>query len=393
MSVQRQLNALLFELQTAQSPLAQAKILARSWRTVRELSPTDRRLLARHAGFDGAEQILEGLATKKAGFAPAMLLQVLNTARGTDGAEVSQLLAAIRDPSRRDEAISRGADLVAELLHKPEDTEISRDVAADPADESVVVRGLDETSEEALAELIALQGETARPEVPPPPEPVPPVVVDDSATLSRRGGPPPPIPQRPAAPRPNPQRKMQPVRRAPTQVAPSAGWDRLGEPPRFVQPAIGVEIGSDERVTATQGTSRLDAGEVGAALGQKSSSFSRLRVLDREVNGFRVSSLETLRDALDTFPDGWVRRRALAALIAAGIPSDPQQALELIGGLEREIDRRWCLGALARRGDLKGSALERSLELVASPAWRRRLQNIAGRGRMAPADDGQSPSV
>ena len=61
MSNQRKLTALLHELQNARSPLAQARVLARAWRTVRELSPTDRRLLARHAGFDGAEEILEGL--------------------------------------------------------------------------------------------------------------------------------------------------------------------------------------------------------------------------------------------------------------------------------------------------------------------------------------------
>ena len=84
MSVQRKLNALLFELQTARSPLAQAKVLARAWRTLRELSPTDRRLLARHVSFDGAEEMLEGLGTRKGGWAPAMLLQILSNARDTE---------------------------------------------------------------------------------------------------------------------------------------------------------------------------------------------------------------------------------------------------------------------------------------------------------------------
>lgn len=367
MSVQRQLNALLFELQTAQSPLAQAKILARSWRTVRELSPTDRRLLARQAGFDGAEQILEGLATKKAGFAPAMLLQVLNAARGTDGAEVSQLLAAIRDPSRRDEAMSRGADLVAELLHEPEHAEPSGDVAADEP----VVQGPEGTPEEALAALNALDVETTPREIPPS-EADPRVSGDD------------PVPPRPAAPAATrtvkPQPKPRPARKTPPRVARSAGWDSLDETPHRDQPDDGNRIGSGEVSTAVPAASRFDAGAVFATLGASTSSFSRLRVLDREIEGFRGSSLETLRGVLDTFPDGWVRRRALAALISGGIPSDPQRALELIGGLEREIDRRWCLGALARRGDLKGAVLERSLDLVASPAWRRRLETMAGRG-------------
>jgi hypothetical protein len=380
MSVQRQLNALLFELQTAQSPLAQAKILARSWRTLRELSPTDRRLLARHAGFDGAEQILEGLATKKAGFAPAMLLQVLNTARGTDGTEVSRLLEAVRDPSRRDEAISQGADLVAGLLRKPGDGETSPDVDAAPQDDQTVAMDADETPEEALAALNALQVETVRPTVPPPPKPVPRVAENDSPTLTRRESPPPPVPPRTAAPTVKPRPKPRPVRKAPPQLAPSAGWDSLGETPRRDQTATGSRIGSEDRATAVPEISRFDAGVVFAALGAESSSFSRLRVLHREMNGFRGSSLETLHELLGTFPDGWVRRRALAALISAGVPSDPQQALELIGGLDRETDRRWCLGALARRGDLKGMVLERSFDLVASPAGRRRLETMAARG-------------
>ena len=119
MSTQRKLTALLYELQHARSPLAQARVLARAWRTVRELSPTDRRLLARHAGFDGAEEILEGLSQRKGGLAPAMLLRVLANARGTDGSAVSELLAAFRDPERRDEAISLGAELASDLLAEP----------------------------------------------------------------------------------------------------------------------------------------------------------------------------------------------------------------------------------------------------------------------------------
>ncbi len=127
MSVQRKLNALLFELQTAQSPLAQAKILARSWRTLRELSPTDRRLLARHAGFDGAEQILEGLAKKRPGFAPATLLQMIEQSqdhRRRDGGRHAGRRSAIR--SRSEEAITRGAGLVSEDLGEDDDGTVRR---------------------------------------------------------------------------------------------------------------------------------------------------------------------------------------------------------------------------------------------------------------------------
>jgi hypothetical protein len=128
MNTERKLSALLHELQHARSPLAQARVLARAWRTVRELSPTDRRLLARHAGFDGAEEILEGLGQRKGGLAPAMLLRVLANARGTDGSAVSELLSAFRDPQRRGEAISRGAELASDLLSGPEAEEVRAEV-------------------------------------------------------------------------------------------------------------------------------------------------------------------------------------------------------------------------------------------------------------------------
>ena len=374
MSVQRQLNALLFELQTAQSPLAQAKILARSWRTLRDLSPTDRRLLARHAGFDGAEQILEGLATKKKGFAPAALLQMLNKARASDGATVAGILASLRDPSQREETVVRGADLVSEVFRDRIGDERPQDIV-DALDELHSVKQVvQETPEEALAALNALQSEAARLGAPPPP-----------LATTRGAGADPPAPAAPrstapaAPPKPKaqPQPKPQPLRKAPTRVAPSEGWDRLGENPRRDPSATGARTGDRERTPVAPGSSPFDAGAVFAALGAASSSFSRLRVLDREMQGFQGSSLGTLRELIENFPDGWVRRRALVALITAGVPPDAAQALLLIAGLEREVDRRWCLGALAQRGDLKGPMLEKSLGLVSSPAGRRRLLTIA----------------
>ncbi|MCJ7754230.1 MAG: hypothetical protein MUP13_06675, partial [Thermoanaerobaculales bacterium] len=218
MSVQRQLNALLFELQTAQSPLAQAKILARSWRTLRDLSPTDRRLLARHAGFDGAEQILEGLATKKKGFAPAALLQMLNKARASDGATVAGILAGLRDPLQREETVVRGADLVSEVFRDRIGDEPPQEIV-DALDELHSVKQVvQESPEEALVALNSLRDEAVGPEASPPP-----------LAETRGAGTDPPAPATPrsaapaAPPKPNPQPqpKPQPVRKAPTRVAPS----------------------------------------------------------------------------------------------------------------------------------------------------------------------------
>jgi hypothetical protein len=373
MSVQRQLNALLFELQTAQSPLAQAKILARSWRTLRDLSPTDRRLLARHAGFDGAEQILEGLATKKRGFAPAALLEMLNKARATDGATVAGILAGLRDPLQREETVVRGADLVSEVFRDRVGDERPQEIV-DALDELHSVKQVDQESpEEALVALNALRDEAVGEASPPPLAATRGAGADPPAPAAPRSA----APAAPPKPKAQPQPKPHPLRKAPTRVAPSEGWDRLGETPRRDPPATGARTGDRERTPVAPRSSAFDAGAGFAALGAASSSFSRLRVLDREMQGFQRSSLGTLRELIENFPDGWVRRRALVALITAGVPPDAAQALLLIAGLEREVDRRWCLGALARRGDLKGPVLERSLELVSSPAGRRRLLTVA----------------
>ena len=113
-------------------------------------------------------------------------------------------------------------------------------------------------------------------------------------------------------------------------------------------------------------------------MGAEQSVFSQLRVLRRELSGFAGSSVNTLHELIEAFPDGWARRRALCALLEAGIPAETQDALELVSCLGRESDRRWCLGLLARKGDLRGALLSQALDLVDSEFSKRRLRAIAG---------------
>jgi len=121
----------------------------------------------------------------------------------------------------------------------------------------------------------------------------------------------------------------------------------------------------------------LDA-QVGlGAVGAETSVLSRLLVLRQQLSGLAGSSVETLRKLVESFEDGWARRRALAAFLEAGIPENASDALELVATLKSELDKRWCLGILARRGDLEGSQLKRALSLVSSPSVRRRLELAA----------------
>jgi hypothetical protein len=76
-----------------------------------------------------------------------------------------------------------------------------------------------------------------------------------------------------------------------------------------------------------------------------------------------IEELQAVEESIIETPE-----EALAALNApeAGIPAETRDALELDSCLGRELDRRWCLGLLARKGDLRGALLSQALDLVAS---------------------------
>ena len=381
MSTQRKLDALLFELQSARNPLARAKVLARAWRTVRELSPTDRRLLARHAGFDGAEQILEGLARRGGGFAPAMLLQVLTNARNADGSTVTELVNALQDPNRRQEAVTRGVDLASDLLADRELDAPVEELEEALGELQAVEPEMEETPEEAIAALTAL--ETAEPifvsdvetmQAPPDPEPQEPSC--QSAPETHEPPPPPPTAVVENVPGDLSDRPVAAEPRRPTSPSPEVDWSRWNEASTSPTPEPSPNV-SSELAGPTIGSKTFDTGAVMGALGAEGSTLSQLRVLRRELSGFAGSSTETLRKVIEGFPDGWARRRALAALLEAGIPSRIDNALDLIECLGREMDRRWCLGILAHDGRLKGRSLGRGLDLLHSPMARRRIETAA----------------
>jgi len=374
MGTQRKLNALLFELQSARNPLAQAKVLARAWRTVRELSPTDRRLLARHAGFDGAEEILEGLASRGGGFAPAMLLQVLTNARNTDVSTVTEILKALRDPNRRQEGVTRGAELASELLSDPNAEEPLEEFEDALGELQAVEPEMAETPEEAIAALTALESDD--------------IIFDSDAVAP----PEPPEVETEADPQTDASSQpasgpgtadeldlaVKPEQPRPAKRSPEVDWSRWDRPS---EPHVAVDPGSGVLPPAAEiGSQTFDTTAVLGALGAEGSVFSHLRVLRRELSGFSGSSAETLHRLVVAFPDGWARRRALAALLEAGIPSQIDDALNLIGCLGREMDRRWCLGILAHSGRLKGRSLDRALDFLHTPMARRRVEAAARGG-------------
>lgn len=341
MNAQRKLNALLLELRSAKTPLAQAKVLARAWRTLRELSPTDRRLLARHVGFDGAEEMLERLATRKAGWAPAMLLQVLSNARNTDASTVSEIIEAIGDPDRTEEALGKGADLAAELLTAPESKEGDGEVAEAPGGMPDPASGRESSPEEG-PDLLSTREEEEPTDGKEAPGPV--------ADVERVPGP------------------------DPAQVIDWNRWDRGDSVHRSAPSALE----ESQPVAFKVGAGGREPNRLAADLARDPSVLPRLRRLRRELPSLAGADAQALLGVIDAFPEGWARRRALTALLDGGIPADPCEAVELVAACERELDRRWCLGILARREGLEGEALDRAVDLLTSPAARRRLRAAAG---------------
>ncbi|HSO22910.1 MAG TPA: hypothetical protein VLT81_08375 [Chondromyces sp.] len=375
MGAQRELNALLFELQAAASPLERAKILARAWRTVRGLNAVDRRLLVRHAGFEGAEQIVEGLVARRGGVAPALLLRTLGNARSSDGAALGELLQSIRDPGRRAGLADQGVRVAEELLREP---------VPDPPRETIneaerESRDIDEIAaaaeEEALAALHAIDrsGEVDGPREGKAAEPP---STDETAPRNIvRPAPAPGLARGPGGagspPRAPEAASIEPGPALPRHSA-APGWRTLSEPSAS-PPASPAEAAAEEGSRLTGDAASFDAAKVLSALGADDSVVSRLLVLHRELDAFRGSSTGTLRELLLSFPDGWPRRRALMSLIRGGVIVGPDGAVELAATLEREPDRRWCLGLVAAGTALKGPALQRALELVDSTWAKRRL--------------------
>ena len=107
------------------------------------------------------------------------------------------------------------------------------------------------------------------------------------------------------------------------------------------------------------------------------STLRRFRDLPREAQGL---GLEQLRELIDSFPSGWSRRRALVALIRAGIPARATDAISLIQALESPMARTWGYGELLARGGLSAEELE-EVRGNASPTIRRRLERSATRSR------------
>jgi hypothetical protein len=109
--------------------------------------------------------------------------------------------------------------------------------------------------------------------------------------------------------------------------------------------------------------------------------LDRLHAVRQAIPQLQAAGPREIQEALEILPESWARRRAVVALIEAGVPAGVGDTLDLIEDFDRPLDRSWCLATLARRGGLQGDDLERGLTMLASPAARRRVEALASRAR------------
>lgn len=335
---------LILQIKEAKSPLARVRVLARAWRTVRSLTPRQRYEVAVQLGLDGADDLIEAIATHSGTTPPPELMKAVNEVQKMDPATVKAIAARVRNPQQRNEGIRQGLKAIEDALAGPEP----------PAP--------------------AASWLPSAPAVPPPPAPA---AVARPATS---------WPLREAAPAAQPAPKPAPAPAAPapappppTPPTPAAAPPPKPEPapPPIVAPIIPVVPVSPPAVVAPAppppAPAPVPAG-LAEHLGALPALTARFRHLWRHLDQARRLSLAELRGVVEVFPDGWARRRALSGLIEEGVPARAADVLSLLDLLQSPGDRAWCLSTVADARTLSSEERSALLQAAATPAGRRRLE-------------------
>ncbi len=345
------LVGLLRQLEGARTPLERLRRVALAWREVRRLNRDEREQLAAHLGLEEADTLLERLAVRRGGLAPAELLRAVRAAQQADPRELQDLVHGLVNPATRRATVIQG---LAQL-----ESRLAREAGSDEGEAATPpppVGGGEEVAEaggEAEQQAAIPAAVPPAPAVKPLPEAPPPELP-----------PPVPVPREP----PRPHAAPSPGEPVPRE---QRGWAALRERGQ----------GQTARVSGEAAQPGDDTGaaprELAAALAGDASLAARLGRLHRALAAGEVSPEDELVAVLETFPDGWPRRRALAALFEAGYPADGAIALALVELLAAERDRAWCLAVLARTGMASLGALATAAEALSSPALRRRLLRLS----------------
>ncbi len=330
---------LLRELRSA-GPIGRLRLLGRGVDALRQLSPWDRKVLLRMAGFEGAESLIERLAVEDGETAERLQRVLAEIERDPKRAEAT--VRALTDPDQRGEAIESLVDLLDrandEDAPPPAPPAPPKPPPAPSAPGRPVPAAKPSSPESArvaaAATVAAAAAAKAEAEIENRAKPVEPETA------------PPPAPERPLPPEPEPPKPPKPP-----------------EPPEPPEPKAPVRSTAPELSDLSSGLVERSARGVLHAL---------LDLRERLEAGESVPG-EALRAMLsdETLPP-WARRRAVTAWIEARRP-DVDGALGVIGELGSAGDRTWCLGALAASRQWPPAAWEKILAAAPHGPARRRL--------------------
>src|SRR6185436_7947749 len=103
-------------------------------------------------------------------------------------------------------------------------------------------------------------------------------------------------------------------------------------------------------------------------------ALGTLRDLRRRLaDGEALAAAELTTLLAQELPQGWARRRALAALFAERRPEALDDALALVAQVGSPVDRRWALSDLAASRSWNDGDWERLVAAAAGAGERRRL--------------------
>lgn len=308
MSLADELLNLRRELAAATSPLQRMKMLARSWRSVRQLSPSERKQLAKAVGADGAEGVLDRIAAHKGRVGASFLVPSLEKFRGMDPDALGRLIEALRDPERRRQVLEKSASAVGDVLIEEPTEEPETEPAIEDQEDleaEVEVEVEVEVEAEAASLLESADGRQVEPVPPPPPLAPPPIEV--------AAVPPPPVP---------------------------------------------VPDTPVTSVVAPDGELRFEEVRGAPTLGR------RLALARRAMDDTPGWTAIRIRALLDVFPQDWARRRVLVEALKRGLVPDTSQAIDLIGSLESRATRRWCVSLLSHQRELSETERQALLALL-----------------------------
>jgi hypothetical protein len=111
---------LLAQLRDARSPLARIRVVIRAWRLLRNLPRQERLAIAAQIGIDGADDLVEAIATHQGTTPPTELIGAINNLQKVDPATLKSLATKMQDPRQRAQVLTQGLKAVESALIAPE---------------------------------------------------------------------------------------------------------------------------------------------------------------------------------------------------------------------------------------------------------------------------------